>query len=55
MHAVAVFWVGYGYWAFRKSGGIWGDNKDSKAGKLLKGAGNLVKKGAKAGAGIVEN
>ena len=48
MHACAMFWLGFGYWAFRKSGGIWGDKKDSKLERALAGgagmAGNLAGK-----------
>jgi hypothetical protein len=37
-----MFWLGFGYWAFRKSGGIWGDKKDSKMEKVLAGGANMA-------------
>jgi len=55
VHVASVVWVGYGYWAFRKSGGIFGDSKNSKTERLLSGAGTLVKAGAKGAANLAEN
>ena len=42
IHACAMFWLGYGWWMFRQSGGIWGDKKETKTTKAVGAALNMA-------------